>query len=64
MKHYGVNKPVELLNPEKKERNLWLEMTDAMKASLARYRQIMNNAAGIMNESALFQHLQVVPEGT
>lgn len=48
---YGVNKPVELLNPEKKE-TLMVEMTDAMKASLARYRQIMNNAAGIMNESA------------
>lgn len=47
---YGVNKPVELLNPEKKE-TLMVEMTDAMKASLARYRQIMNNAAGIMNES-------------
>lgn len=48
---YGVNKPVELLNPEKKE-ELVCEMTDAMKASIARYRQIMNNAAGIMNESA------------
>ena len=48
---YGVNKTVELLNPEKKE-TLMVEMTDAMKASLARYRQIMNNAAGIMNESA------------
>jgi hypothetical protein len=48
---YGVNKPVELLNPDKKE-TLMVEMTDAMKASLARYRQIMNNAAGIMNESA------------
>lgn len=48
---YGVNKTVEMLNPEKKE-TLMVEMTDAMKASLARYRQIMNNAAGIMNESA------------
>lgn len=48
---YGVNKTVELLNPDKKE-TLMVEMTDAMKASLARYRQIMNNAAGIMNESA------------
>lgn len=48
---YGVNKTVEMLNPEKKE-SLMVEMTDAMKASLARYRQIMNNAAGIMNESA------------
>ena len=48
---YGVNKPVELLNPDKKE-TLMVEMTDAMKASLARYRQIMNNAAGIMNESS------------
>ena len=48
---YGVNKTVELLNPEKKE-SLVVEMTDAMKASIARYRQIMNNAAGIMNESA------------
>jgi hypothetical protein len=47
---YGVNKPVELLNPEKKE-SLMVEMTDAMKSSIARYRQIMNNAAGIMNES-------------
>lgn len=48
---YGVAKPVEVLNPEKKE-ELVLEMTDAMKASLSRYRQIMNNAAHIMNESA------------
>ena len=48
---YGVNKTVEMLNPEKKE-TLMVEMTDAMKSSLARYRQIMNNAAGIMNESA------------
>ena len=48
---YGVNKTVEILNPEKKE-ELMVEMTDAMKASLARYRQIMNNAAGIMNESS------------
>jgi hypothetical protein len=48
---YGVNKTVELLNPEKKE-SLMVEMTDTMKASIARYRQIMNNAAGIMNESA------------
>ena len=49
---YGVNKPVELLNPDKKE-ELMVEMTDSMKASLARYRQIMNNAAGIMNESSV-----------
>ena len=49
---YGVNKPVELLNPEKKE-SLMLEMTDAMKSSIARYRQIMNNTASIMNESAI-----------
>ena len=48
---YGVKRTVEVLNPEKKE-TLVVEMTDAMKASLARYRQIMNNAAGIMNESA------------
>ena len=48
---YGVNKTVELLNPEKKE-SLMVEMTDSMKASLARYRQIMNNTAGIMNESS------------
>lgn len=48
---YGVNATVEMLNPEKKE-SLMVEMTDAMKASLARYRQIMNNAAGIMNESS------------
>lgn len=48
---YGVNKTVEVLNPEKKE-ELMVEMTDSMKASLARYRQIMNNAAGIMNEAA------------
>ena len=47
---YGINKPVELLNPDKKE-ELVCEMTDTMKASIARYRQIMNNAAGIMNES-------------
>ena len=49
---YGVNKTVEILNPEKKE-NLMVEMTDAMKASIARYRQIMNNTAGIMNESTI-----------
>lgn len=48
---YGVNKTVELLNPEKKE-SLMVEMTDAMKTSIARYRQIMNNSANIMNESA------------
>lgn len=48
---YGVKKSVEIHNPERKE-SLMVEMTDAMKASLARYRQIMNNAAGIMNESA------------
>lgn len=48
---YGVNKTVELLNPEKKE-SLMVEMTESMKESLARYRQIMNNAAGIMKESA------------
>lgn len=48
---YGINKTVEVLNPEKKE-TLMVEMTDAMKASIARYRQIMNNAAGIMNESS------------
>ena len=48
---YGVNKTVELLNPDKKE-TLMVEMTESMKASLARYRQIMNNAAGIMNESS------------
>ena len=47
---YGVNKPVELLNPDKKE-ELMVEMTDSMKQSLARYRQIMNNASMIMNES-------------
>lgn len=49
---YGVNKSVELLNPEKKE-NLMVEMTDAMKASLARYRQIINNTCSIMQESAV-----------
>jgi hypothetical protein len=48
---YGVNKTVELLNPDKKE-SLMVEMTDTMKASIARYRQIMANTAGIMNESA------------
>ena len=48
---YGVNKPVEVLNPDKKE-VLMVEMTDAMKASIARYRQIMSNAAGIMSESS------------
>ena len=48
---YGVNKTVELLNPEKKE-SLKIEMTESMKDSLARYRQIMNNAASIMKESA------------
>ena len=47
---YGINKPVELLNPDKKE-ELVCEMTDSMKATLARYRQIMNNAAGIMKEN-------------
>lgn len=59
---YGVNKTVELLNPEKKE-TLMVEMTDSMKASLARYRQIMNNAAGIMNESSnISQSNTGVPE--
>lgn len=58
---YGVNKTVEILNPEKKE-TLMVEMTDAMKASLARYRQIMNNAAGIMNESAISSSNTGVPE--
>ena len=48
---YGVNKTVELLNPEKKE-SLMVEMTDSMKNSIARYREIMNNTAMIMNESA------------
>ena len=48
---YGVNKPVELLNPDKKE-ELVCEMTDSMKSSIARYRQIMNNASMIMNESS------------
>lgn len=48
---YGVNKPVELLNPDKKE-TLMVEMTDSMKSSIARYRQIMNNSASIMNESS------------
>lgn len=48
---YGVNKPVELLNPDKKEK-LMVEMTDAMKHSIARYRQIMNNTSKIMNESS------------
>lgn len=48
---YGINKPVELLNPDKKE-TLMVEMTDSMKNSIARYRQIMNNAANIMNESS------------
>ena len=43
---YGVNKPVELLNPDKKE-SLMVEMTDAMKASIARYRQIVNEASAI-----------------
>lgn len=47
---YGINKPVELLNPDKKE-TLMVEMTDTMKASIARYREIMNNTAGIMKES-------------
>lgn len=47
---YGVNKSVEMLNPDKKE-ILMVEMTDVMKNSLARYRQIMNNAAGIMKEN-------------
>jgi hypothetical protein len=47
---YGINKPVELLNSEKKE-SLMVEMTDAMKASIARYREIMNNSAHIMNEN-------------
>ena len=43
---YGVNRTVELHNPEKKE-TLMVEMTDAMKASLARYRQIVNEASTI-----------------
>ena len=58
---YGVNATVEMLNPEKKE-TLMVEMTDAMKASLARYRQIMNNAAGIMNEAAISPSNTGVPE--
>lgn len=58
---YGVNATVEMLNPEKKEA-LMVEMTDAMKASLARYRQIMNNAAGIMNEAAISPSNTGVPE--
>lgn len=48
---YGVNKSVELLNPEKKE-TLMVEMTESMKNSIARYREIMNNTAIIMNESS------------
>ena len=48
---YGVNKPVEVLNPEKKE-TLMVEMTESMKESIARYRQIMNNASKIMNENS------------
>ena len=48
---YGIKKTVEILNPDKKE-ELVVEMTDSMKQSLARYRQIMNNAANIMNESS------------
>ena len=48
---YGIKKTVEILNPNKKE-ELVVEMTDSMKQSLARYRQIMNNAANIMNESS------------
>lgn len=58
---YGVNATVEMLNPEKKE-TLMVEMTDAMKTSLARYRQIMNNAAGIMNEAAISPSNTGVPE--
>ena len=48
---YGVKKTVEILNPYKKE-ELMVEMTDSMKQSLARYRQIMDNTANIMNESS------------
>lgn len=50
---YGVNKSVEMLNPDKKE-NLMIEMTDAMKASIARYRQIINEASNIsMNNTGV-----------
>jgi hypothetical protein len=49
---YGINKPVELLNPEKKE-SLMVEMTDSMKASIARYRQIMDNTYSILKESTI-----------
>lgn len=48
---YGINKPVEILNPDKKE-ILMVEMTESMKNSIARYRQIINNACGIMKESS------------
>lgn len=48
---YGVNKSVETLNPSKKG-DVIVEMTDAMKASLARYRQIMNNTSSILKENA------------
>lgn len=58
---YGVNKPVELLNPDKKE-NLMIEMTDSMKQSLARYRQIMNNVSGIINETTISMSNTGVPE--
>ena len=50
---YGVNKSVEMLNPDKKE-NLMIEMTEAMKASIARYRQIINEVSNIsMNNTGV-----------
>ena len=46
---YCINKPIELLNPEKKE-NLMIEMTESMKNHINRYRTIINNANNIINE--------------
>jgi hypothetical protein len=47
---YGVNKSVELLNPDKKE-SLMIEMTDGMKNSIARYRQIINEIQSISSSN-------------
>jgi hypothetical protein len=48
---YGVKTTVETLNPDKKGEVI-VEMTDAMKSSLARYRQIMNNTSSILKENS------------
>lgn len=59
---YGLNKSVELLNPDKKE-ELMVEMTSAMKDSIARYREIISNTSKLMNENSNISSTNVgVPE--